>query len=172
MKKILITGSNGLLGQNLVNLLLKEKDTYEVVGVSRGANRSERKDFAYYDVDITHKEHLRNLILEVQPNVIVNTAAMTNVDACEAEKENCLKLNVTAVQYLVDLALEVNAHLIHISTDFIFDGKNGPYKETDSPNPLNYYGKTKLLSEEVLTNSTIDTTILRTILVYGLVANM
>jgi dTDP-4-dehydrorhamnose reductase len=172
MKKIVITGSNGLLGQTLVNLLLKDSDTYQVIGLSRGENRSGRTDFDYRSVDITQQEALRKNLLEIQPNFIVNTAAMTHVDACEDHKEACDLLNVEAVKYLTDISKEINAHLIHISTDFIFDGTQGYYKETDTPNPLSYYGWSKLKSEQVLTNSFIDYTILRTILVYGKVNNL
>jgi dTDP-4-dehydrorhamnose reductase len=172
MKKIAITGSNGLLGQTLVNLLLKEPDTYQVFGLSRGNNRSERNDFDYRSVDITQQEELRNHLLEIQPDCIVNTAAMTHVDVCEDQKEECDLLNVEAVNYLTQISKEINAHLIHISTDFIFDGTQGYYKETDTPNPLSYYGLSKLKSEEIVTNSSIDYTILRTILVYGKVNNL
>jgi len=172
LKKIIITGSNGLLGQNLLSLLLKEKEIYQVIGFSRGGNRSGRDDFAYHDVDITDAKKLRTLVLGIRPDVIINTAAMTNVDACEADKENCYLLNVEAVQQLTTLCSAIDTHLIHLSTDFIFDGKNGPYAEEDAPNPLSYYGLTKLQSEEILTKSTIDYTILRTILVYGIVVEM
>jgi dTDP-4-dehydrorhamnose reductase len=172
MKKIAITGSNGLLGQTLTNLLLKESEVYEVVGLSRGDNRSGRDDFDYRSVDITQEAALRKELLEIQPDFIVNTAAMTNVDACEDYKEECDLLNVEAVRYLADISKEINAHLIHISTDFIFNGTQGYYKETDTPDPLSYYGLSKLKSEEVLNKSSIDFTILRTILVYGKVNNL
>lgn len=171
MKKVVVTGSNGLLGQTLVNLLLKEKD-YQVIGFSRGENRSGRNDFEYVSIDITDKTSLYRKLSEHKPDVIVNTAAMTNVDICEINKEACDKLNIDVVQYLKNYSEENNAHLIHISTDFIFDGKNGPYKETDKPNPLSYYGLSKLKSEETLIKSKIDYTILRTILVYGKVYDM
>jgi len=161
-----------LLGQNLLSLLLEEKEIYQVIGFSRGGNRSGRDDFAYHDVDITDAKKLRTLVLGIRPDVIINTAAMTNVDACEADKENCYLLNVEAVQQLTTLCSAIDTHLIHLSTDFIFDGKNGPYAEEDAPNPLSYYGLTKLQSEEILTKSTIDYTILRTILVYGIVVEM
>ena len=172
MKKILITGSNGLLGQTLTNLLLKEPDTYEVIGLSRGENRSGRYDFEYHSIDITNQQSLSDCLLKTQPDFIVHTAAMTNVDSCEENRKECDLLNVTAVQYLVDLSKKIHAHLIHISTDFIFDGKQGYYKETDTPNPLSYYGLSKLKSEKVVNNSAIDYTILRTILVYGKVNNL
>lgn len=170
--KVAITGSNGLLGQSLVNLLKKDVDVYEVYGLSRGKNRSGRTDFTYHSIDITQEESLRACLLDIRPDFIVNTAAITNVDSCEDEKERCDQLNVEAVRYLKDIAQELNAHLIHISTDFIFDGEKGYYKETDTPNPISYYGLSKLRSEEVLTNSTIDFTILRTILVYGQVHDL
>ena len=170
--KILITGSNGLLGQNLIELFLKDKNNYQIFGFSRGENRSGRTDFEYQNIDITNKKLLIEKTTQINPDFIINTAAMTNVDACENDKKGCFDLNVNVVQNLTDICSEINAHLIHISTDFIFDGEKGNYTETDAPNPLSYYGKTKLLSEEILEKSIINFTILRTILVYGLVNDM
>lgn len=172
MIKVIVTGSNGLLGQSLLNLLSEEKEKYEVYGFSRGINRSGREDFKYVSIDITNKENLKKSIKEIQPDFIINTAAMTQVDDCENNKEACDVLNVDVVQWLSEIAKEINAHVIHISTDFIFDGVKGNYKETDTPNPISYYGLSKLKSEEVLTNSNINFTILRTILVYGKVYDM
>ena len=172
MIKVVITGSNGLLGQSLLNLLLDEKNKYEVYGFSKGENRSGRNDFKYYSLDITNKEQLLKEIKKLQPNYIVNTAAMTQVDACENNKSACDTLNVDVVKWLAEICKKINAHLIHISTDFIFDGKKGWYTETDEPNPLSYYGLSKLKSEQVLEKLTINYTILRTILVYGKVYDM
>ncbi|MCL7752901.1 NAD(P)-dependent oxidoreductase [Polaribacter sp. Z022] len=172
MIKIAITGSNGLLGQSLIELLLLEKEKYEVFGLSRGKNRSGRDDFSYVSIDITKEENLKAQLATIKPNFIINTAAMTQVDDCENNKEACDLLNVTIVQWLAEISQELNIHLIHISTDFIFDGKKGNYKETDTPNPLSYYGLSKLKSEEVLKESKINYTILRTILVYGKVFDM
>ncbi|WP_435415715.1 SDR family oxidoreductase [Polaribacter aestuariivivens] len=172
MHKIIITGSNGLLGQSLLNLLLKEKDKYQVFGFSRGKNRSGRKDFSYISIDITNKALLKNEIKKINPDFIINTAAMTQVDDCETNKKACDILNVDVVKWLAEISSTINSHLIHISTDFIFDGKTGNYKETDKPNPLSYYGLSKLKSENILTTSNIDYTILRTILVYGKVFDM
>jgi len=172
MKKVIITGSNGLLGQSLLELLLQEKENYQVFGFSRGKNRSGRSDFDYLSIDITDKNRLKNEVEKINPDFIINTAAMTQVDDCETNKKACDTLNVDVVKWLAEISSTINCHLIQISTDFIFDGKKGYYKETDAPNPLSYYGLSKLKSEEVLTNSTIDFTILRTILVYGKVYNM
>lgn len=172
MIKVVVTGSNGLLGQSLINLLLKEKDVYKVFGLSRGKNRSGRDDFSYVSIDITNEKNLKEILLETEPDFIINTAAMTQVDDCEGDKEACDLLNVTVVKWLEQVSDLINAHLIHLSTDFIFDGIKGNYKETDIPNPLSYYGVSKLKSEEVLINSKINYTILRTILVFGKVYDM
>ncbi|MEO9570294.1 MAG: NAD(P)-dependent oxidoreductase [Polaribacter sp.] len=172
MIKVVITGSNGLLGQSLLKLLLQEKNKYQVFGFSRGENRSGREDFSYVSIDITKEEILKTELTKIKPNFIINTAAMTQVDSCEDNKEACDLLNVTVVKWLAEISSEINAHLIHISTDFIFDGVKGNYKENDKPNPLSYYGLSKLKSEEVLFNSKIEYTILRTILVYGKVYDM
>ena len=172
MKKIAITGSNGLLGQSLLSLFLKDRENYQVSGISQAENRSGRIDFEYHSVDMTNEELLRQCLLNLKPDYIINTAAMTNVDACEENQQACDAINVDAVRYLTLISEEINAHLIHLSTDFIFDGKKGFYKETDVPNPLSYYGLSKLKSEEIIIKSSIKHTILRTILVYGKVFSM
>ena len=172
MIKVVIIGSNGLLGQSLLDLLLKEKNKYNVFGFSRGGNRSGRDDFSYVSIDITNKENLKEALFKIQPNFIINTAAMTQVDDCETNKEACDLLNVTVVKWLAEISKELNAHLIHLSTDFIFDGIKGNYTETDTPNPLSYYGVSKLKSEQILIDSKVNYTILRTILVFGKVYDM
>lgn len=172
MKKVVVTGANGLLGQTLINLLLDDNEVYDVYGLSRGTNRTERSDFTYISIDITDHDKLSDVIDEIAPEVVVNTAAMTNVDHCETEKEACDVLNIDVVANLARICENKEAHLIHISTDFIFDGQKGYYKETDVPNPLSHYGWSKLKSEQVLQRSAAKFSILRTILVYGLVKNM
>jgi len=169
-EKVLITGSNGLLGQKLVNFF---KKNYEVYALSRGENKNTNtKGYTYYNIDVTDFYKLNLLINNIQPNFIINAAAMTNVDECEERKAECDIINVELVRQLVQSCKNNNIHLIHISTDFIFDGKNGPYKETDNPNPLSHYGLSKLNSEEIIINAKIEYTIIRTILVYGIVDNM
>jgi len=170
--KILVTGSNGLLGQKLVNLFSRLND-FEVIAISRGNDRNETaKAYTYYSIDITDQQKLITLLENLKPNYIINCAAMTNVDQCEKERDKCDEVNVEALKTLVEAVNKNNSHLIHISTDFIFDGKNGPYSEDDEPNPINYYGLSKLKGEELIKESQIKFTILRTILVYGLVDNM
>ncbi|HEY0029933.1 MAG TPA: SDR family oxidoreductase [Bacteroidia bacterium] len=175
MKKILITGSNGLLGQKLVYALLKRKDI-QLIATSLGENRLIKKDgYLYESLDITNSNEVEAIVKKHLPDVIINTAAMTNVDACETKREECWALNVNAVQYLAD-AIEKhsnNTQLIHLSTDFIFDGQKGTvYVETDQPNPQSYYALSKYESEKILEKSTIQWSIVRTIIVYGIVDNM
>ena len=169
-KKILITGSNGLLGQKLVLAL---RDNHEVLATSIGACRmNNQSGFAYQNLDITNEQAVRKIVLDFQPDAIINTAAMTNVDACEDDQETCDKLNVYAVQYLANSCAEIGAHLVHISTDFIFDGENGPYTEEDRANPLSYYGLSKWKSEQILQKHSCDWAVLRTIIVYGTADNL
>jgi dTDP-4-dehydrorhamnose reductase len=172
MKKILITGSNGLLGQTLVNLLMKEPENYSVFGLSKGDNRMNSNDFVYYDIDITNYDQLKQCVCFIQPSFIINTAAMTNVDTCEDKPNECNDLNIEAVKYLTQICAKLNIHFIQISTDFIFDGIKGIYKETDLPNPLSLYGNSKLKAENIVKSSGINFSILRTILVYGKGVNL
>ena len=170
--KILITGSNGLLGQKLTGLLARNSNV-ELLATSKGNNRIKNKEgYVYQSLDITKREKVLSLVAEFLPDAIINTAAMTNVDACELNKEQCWDLNVTAVQYIIEAAEKYNSHLIQLSTDFVFDGENGPYQEADQPNPLSYYGKSKYKSEKLLVASKIEWSIVRTILVYGVVDDL
>lgn len=170
--KILITGSNGLLGQKLVKLLAGKSDV-ELMATSIGKNRTSfQEGYAYESLDITNPTAVNEVFNKFKPEVVINTAAMTNVDACETQQEQCWKLNVDAVNYLIKAAEKHNTHLIHLSTDFVFDGENGPYKETDLPNPLSYYGKSKFEAEKLLQQANIKWSIARTIIVYGVVDDM
>lgn len=170
--RILITGSNGLLGQKLVKLLTAMPDV-EFLATSNGENRMTSLEFNYKSLDITNEANVINVIQGFEPNVVINTAAMTNVDACENEQDNCWKVNVNAVAYLLKACQKVKAKLIHLSTDFVFDGADGPYTEEDQPNPLSFYGKSKFAAEQLLINSPYKNwAIARTIIVYGIGENM
>ena len=165
--KILITGSNGLLGQKLLHKL-KQDFSVELIATSKGENRvSEQNGYIYFDLDITNNDAVAQLISSERPEVVINTAAVTNVDLCEDERKACDALNVDAVKYLADACAKIDAHLIQISTDFIFDGEDGPYTEEDVPNPLSYYGLSKLKSEQLLQAHSVKWTVLRTIIVFG-----
>ena len=170
-KKILITGSNGLLGQKLVYALRQRKNV-TLIATSRGDNRlKEKTGYIYEPLDITDKTQVQNIIAKHPPHCIINTAAMTNVDACETKREECRLVNVTAVENILS-SIKPQAHFIHLSTDFVFDGNNGPYSENDTPNPLSYYAQSKYDSEKVVMQSEIPWTIIRTIIIYGVSENM
>ncbi|MDQ0969908.1 dTDP-4-dehydrorhamnose reductase [Flavobacterium sp. W4I14] len=172
MKTILTTGSNGLLGQKLTEKILAE-GRVKLVATSKGTNRYPVKDgYEYSEMDILDAVQVREVVERYSPDAIVHTAAMTNVDICEANKALCRQLNVDAVETLISICEEKNIQLIHLSTDFVFDGANGPYKEEDAVNPVSYYGESKVLAEELLKNSKANWAILRTILVYGITSDM
>lgn len=177
--KILITGSNGLLGQKLV-YKLREKKGVQCIATARGENRLIKQEgYEYASLDITDKKNVEDVFSKFLPDVIINTAAMTNVDACETDRDGSWLMNATAVEYQVK-ALEnlkkkhagYNPHFIHLSTDFIFDGTHGPLDESEKPNPLSYYAEGKLEAEKIVQASSLDWAIARTVLVYGIVDNM
>lgn len=170
--KILITGSNGLLGQKIIDQLLKKKINF--LATSLGKNRNSNcPSEKYCSLDITNEEEIKSLLDDFQPHSIINTAAMTNVDACETHQKDCQKINIEAVKFIFDECLSRNIHLVHLSTDFVFDGENGPYKEEDERNPLSVYAKSKVDSEDILLSSSYQSwAILRTIIVFGTAQNL
>jgi dTDP-4-dehydrorhamnose reductase len=177
--KILITGSNGLLGQKLV-YKLRSKKGVTCIATARGPNRLVQTDgYDYASLDITDEKNVVEVFSKFLPDTVINTAAMTNVDACETEKESALLMNATAVAYQVRSLEKLQSeksgyrpHFIHLSTDFIFDGTHGPLDENEKPNPLSYYAETKLEAERIVQASNLDWAIARTVLVFGIVDNM
>ncbi|GAB3527741.1 dTDP-4-dehydrorhamnose reductase [Pontibacter brevis] len=169
MKKILITGSNGLLGQKLAELLLPRQGV-ELLATSRGENKLAEvlPTLPFRSMDVTKPEEVEQVVSEFRPTHIVHTAAMTNVDQCESDRDGALLLNRDAVQYLVNACEKYNVHLVHLSTDFIFDGEDGPYDEEAEANPVNFYGESKLQAEEIVKQAKCKWAILRTVLVYGI----
>lgn len=164
-KRILIIGSNGRLGQSLVKKIMHREKTELMCGSIE--EEPLIKDVDYRKVDITQKHQVKKLILDFVPDFIINAAAFTNVDKCESERELAWKINVTGVEHLAQYARLVDAHLTHVSTDYVFDGKKGPYSETDQPNPISYYGRTKFASENALTISGAKYAIVRTNVLFG-----
>lgn len=170
--KIMVTGSNGLLGQKLIHQLAKRADV-ELLATARGTNRLRMQEgYAYASLDVTNAQEVIDLCMRWQPEVIIHTAAMTQVDDCEDQQDACWQLNVQAVDHLVRACEAIKAHLVHLSTDFIFDGAAGPYDETAAANPLSFYGKSKLAAEKLLLESNISYSIIRTVLVYGVAEDM
>ncbi len=164
--KLVITGSNGLLGQKIVNQCIKKN--LDFIAISKGENRNpfcEEKH--YYSIDISKQEEVDSLLKEDFTHII-HTAAITNVDYCESFPEECENVNVKATHILFQLAIAKNAHFQLLSTDFVFDGKKGNYDETDEVNPLSVYAKSKVAAESLLLKDDYTNfSIVRTIIVYG-----
>ena len=169
--KILVTGANGLLGQKLIALLLEQKDI-EVIGTGRGSNRTVLNDEAFQLLDVEDRNEVLSTLEQVRPDSVIHTAAMTQVDDCELHQKACYRANVEAVSNIVAGCEAIGAHLVHLSTDFIFDGSHGPLTEDEEPNPVNYYGESKLEAEEIIKESNINWAIARTVLVYGVVPGL
>lgn len=166
--RILITGSCGLLGQELVRILSRVPN-YDVLATARGSSPLySDASVGYAGLDVTDFRRVKEVMEDFSPHVIVNCAALTRVDACETEREQCWQVNVEAVENLVRLCRNSGTRLIQISTDFVFDGRDGPYREDARPNPVNFYGKSKLAAENAVRQLSPDKwAIARTVMVYG-----
>jgi dTDP-4-dehydrorhamnose reductase len=154
--KIMITGDKGQLGADCTRVLGK---THEVLGVDLD------------DLDITELPNIELLVQQFKPDIIVNCAAYTRVDDCEIEKELAWRANVTGAENLAKCVEKHGGCLIHISTDYVFDGRKmvpEAYVETDVPNPISYYGITKLEGEESVKRTTDQYAILRTAWLFGI----
>jgi dTDP-4-dehydrorhamnose reductase len=166
-KRVLVVGGNGLLGQKMTEFLIRGSAFH--VAVASQASRPVRplNSATYAQMDITSKKDVKRVLHEIEPDVIVNCAAMTNVDACENDRERAWKINVEGVEHLIEASRRTNARIYHVSTDYVFDGRSGPYDEQARPEPLSYYGKSKLASENALHVSGIEYFIARSMVLYG-----
>jgi len=160
--KIFVTGANGLLGHQVVKLALNAG--HEVIASYVGQPPVGGKPL---ELDLTKLQSIRQTIVKLGPDAIIHTAAHTNVDGCETDRELAHKLNADAAREIALAANELGAHLTHISTDYIFDGEKGLYKEDDNPRPVNYYGHTKLEGEVYVKADSKNWCIARTSATYG-----
>lgn len=167
-ERVLITGANGMLGQELVAQLSRQPQ-YDVLATGRDdAPRFPKASCGYVPMDITDQTAVRRIFEDFAPSTVINCAAMTQVDACEDQRDLCWRINVDAVDFLAKQCLTTGARLVQVSTDFIFDGEDGPYQEDAYPTPLNFYGKSKLAGENAARGVGLDRwAIARTVLVYG-----
>ncbi|MGB2768374.1 MAG: dTDP-4-dehydrorhamnose reductase [Candidatus Zixiibacteriota bacterium] len=165
MKTVLITGANGLLGQKLCRDF---SSSHKVIATDlHPENFVSFPSLSYESLDLTDRKALEPHVRFYDPAVIINAAAYTDVDGCEINKDQARAINVGGVRNLVRVCREHGIKLVHLSTDYIFDGEKGPYSEDDPPNPVNFYGKTKLESENVIKQSGIDPLIVRSNVLYG-----
>lgn len=163
--RVLITGSNGLLGQKLVKTF---SSNHQTTGIDlKNESFITAPNFSYQNISITEKGKLEGLFTSFKPEAVINAGAFTDVDGCESNREKAWEVNVEGVRNLAILCKEFDSKLVHLSTDYIFDGKNGPYSEEDTPNPKGYYGLTKLESERAILKREINFLIVRTNVLYG-----
>lgn len=153
--KIIVTGANGQLGSDICEVLRNEG--HEVI------------EWIHEKVDITDSLLTKQLLLEINPQVLINPAAYHHVDKCQGNPDMAFKVNATAPANLAQVCKQIDALFIHISTDYVFDGqKQAPYIETDCANPLNNYGISKLAGEKMILNSGCKSAVVRTSGLYGL----
>jgi dTDP-4-dehydrorhamnose reductase len=166
MKKVFVTGSNGLLGQALIRHF---SQTIAISGcdLQPASYLSERYSYNYFQADITKRNELEPVLSAERPEVIINTAAYTAVDRSEIEKELCWLYNVHSLEVLIDSIRSFSPLLIQISTDYVFDGKSAPYRENDPAQPLGYYGHTKYMAERLVRSSKLEYIIARSMILYG-----
>lgn len=156
MSRILVVGAKGMLGTDLVKVLESIPNKHEVIG------------WDIEDIDIQDEKNTIEKIEMVSPKIIINTAAFTDVDACEIHREKAFSINAEGMKHVAMGALRCGAKVVYISTDYIFDGKKRePYSEDDDPNPINIYGQSKLRGEEYVKELTEDSLIIRTQWLFG-----
>lgn len=170
--RILITGSNGLLGQKIIDQL--NKSVFTFLATSKGENRNSSCHASNYkEMDITVQSEVSAVFESFNPTHVIHTAAMTNVDQCEQNPEDCNLINFEAVKILFDASSKFKAHFQLVSTDFVFDGEKGNYNENDLVNPLSVYASSKVNAENYLLQSNNrNWSIVRTIIVFGSANNL
>ena len=162
---LLITGTHGLVGQYLFKLRNRWKGN--IVFTGRGPSRLPAGNYIYEEMDITDQQQIKQVFSKYSPDIVLHTAAMAQADECELEKEKAILHNVTATEYLLTASQTFHAFFILMSTDFVFSGDDGPYDEESIPDPVNFYGQTKLMAEQIVKKCSLDAAIIRTVLIYG-----
>ncbi|NFI43654.1 SDR family oxidoreductase [Clostridium botulinum] len=161
LKKVLVIGASGFLGKEVYNNF-KIDSNYKVYGTY-----SKTIDNNFYYLDITDSNSIYNVFSLICPDIVIITAALTNVEFCENNKEKSYKINVYGIKNIAKVCKEYKSKVIYVSTEYVFDGINGPYDERDAVNPINYYGKAKLLGEKIIEKNIDNNLIGRTTVVYG-----
>ena len=164
--RILVTGGVGLLGWRVTELLSEEGyDTYSTYHVNKPPK--ELPNVKWIQIDLGKLDEVSKLVSETRPDIIIHLAAYTDVDGCEINRDLAYRVNYEATKYLAKKCRGVCEYFIYVSTDYVFDGSKGLYKENDLPNPINYYGLTKLLGEVAVENALENYLIIRPSNIYG-----
>ena len=165
--RIFITGVTGFVGRNLA-AYWSQMPELELAGCGRAALKNEHlpETLQYFPLELTQREAVLAAITAFRPDIVIHSAAMSKPNDCEVQRDLCYDVNVNATRYVVEACLQCNSRLLFMSTDFVF-GDNGPFREDDVYGPLNYYGESKMLAEQIVQQSALDWSIVRTVLVYG-----
>lgn len=168
IQKILIVGAGSKTAEAINRVLAMSHTKYSLFWLTSGVfSNIIPNNETIFQSDFTNRKDVKEICQRLHPNFIINTAAYTNVDKAEVERQQAWQVNVTGVENLVSVCRLLDAHLIHFSTDYVFDGEHGPYSEMDTPNPLSYYAKTKMAGENACIGGNIDYTVIRTNVLYG-----
>lgn len=168
LMKLLIVGARSKTVEAVLRLLRRRRSSWEVLLLShRWAEPMNIHGYPVHVIPAYDRQPLRNACLSWEPEVILNAAALTDVDACEQERNLAWRVNVGIVEVLAGVCRILGSHLLQLSSDYVFDGNAGPYPETARPSPLNYYGRTKLAAENLCLAAAPSVTILRTTQIYG-----
>ena len=167
MKKIAVIGANGFTGRRILNQFVSNS-AYQLTAASLREDLFPSKGYTFCPLDITQPKAILEFFHKVRPDVVINCAALSVPDYCELHHDAAYQLNVAAVEELAKNSSEYDCQLIHLSTDFVFDGKKeGLYTEDDAPNPVNYYGRTKYWGEQAALSYSSNAAIARVVVVYG-----
>lgn len=167
MSRILITGGNGLLGTKIIERVLDDP-SIEIISTSRDTcQNGYLGDFQFAQMDITDSDVVNMVLSEYDPDVVIHTAAMTNVDGCETNRDEAWEINTLGTEYVASACRTIGARLVHLSTEYVYDGENGPYSEDDPVHPLGCYAQTKWESEERARAICDDLVIGRTTIIIG-----
>ena len=160
--KFLVTGSAGLVGQQVVKDLSKSNQVFSCYNESKPEYGDSVK------MDLKNYEMVSSILTEIKPDVVIHLGAMTGVDLCEKEKTSASEINTKATEIIAKECSKLNSFLVYVSTDYVFDGNFGMYKEDDVANPLGFYGKSKLEGEKAAQNFSTNWCIARTSTPFGL----
>lgn len=165
MKTLAVTGGNGLLGLKVLEAAASRFRTVSLdlqEGPAAGSSAE-----AYARCDVTSAEQVAAVLERARPYAVIHTAAFTDVDGCETRREESLAVNAGGARHVAAACRRLGARMAHISTDYVFDGTAGPYTETDEPNPISHYGRTKLEGERAVREELPDAVIARTMVLFG-----
>ena len=162
--KLLVLGGSGLVGSNFINT---SKNDYDII-FSYNTNKIKIPNTQSFQIDLFDNDKIKKIIKNYNPDIVLHTIAHSSVDLCETDHSIADRLHVDATNQIANTCASVNSKLIFLSTDAVFEGQlNKKYSETDIPNPINYYGKTKLEAEKIVLNASSNNVVLRTSVIYG-----